>query len=140
MDSFDKKTQVACEKLKNMLLLKQESLGLKTRGELANAINYYCDEGVEITEATLGWYLRTKKNGTSSFPSIEKLKAIGLFLGYELDEFYDFLFNEGETTEKNEKKDLTGQILEKVQRLNQSEKISLHRFLSEDLYRGLLMG
>lgn len=141
MNAFEERGTVASEKLKNMLELKQEALGLKTRRELANAINYYCDEGVVIKDSHLGLYFRKKQDGTYTFPSVEKLKAIGLFLGYELNEFYDLLFNEGgETTEKNEKRDITGQILEKIQKLNQSEKISLHRFLSEDLYRGLLMG
>ncbi len=84
------RVQKACEKLGEMISVKQESENLKTLRELANAIQFYADEGVEINEDHVGGYLRKRKNGTYVFPSIEKLKAIGLFLGYELKTFMPY--------------------------------------------------
>jgi len=134
------KVQLACQKMVKMLEIKQESLGLKTRLELAEAIKYYCDEGVEITQDNLGGYMNPKRGtGKYVFPNIDKLKAIGLFLGYELDEFYEVLFNEGEKSlNKKAQKDLVSETWEKIRQLTTDDKINLHRFLSEDLYRELL--
>lgn len=134
------KVQLACQKMVKMIELKQESLGLKTRAELAQAMSFYGDEGVEITEDNLGGYLVPKKSsGKYVFPNIDKLKAIGLFLGYELDEFYEVLFNEGKKSlNKKAQKDLVAETWEKIRQLATDDKINLHRFLSEDLYRELL--
>lgn len=130
------RVQLACEKLVEMVKVKQESEGLQTLRDLASAIQFYADEGVEINEDHIGGYLRKRKNGTYIFPNIEKLKAIGLFLGYELDEFYDLLF-ESEPVKKAGR-DLIADTWQKIQSLPKNDKVNLHRFLSEELYRELL--
>ena len=128
--------QSACEKMVEMIKAKQEFKGLQTYVELANAIQFYADGGVKINEDHIGGYLRKRKDGTYIFPSIEKLKAIGLFLGYELDEFYDLLFDSEPV--KKAGRDIITDTWQKIQSLSKNDKISLHRFLSEELYRELL--
>jgi len=140
---FSQKVQKACEKIREMLELKQASLGIETRIELAEKLQYYCDEGVTIDHNNLSGYLRKRKNGTYVFPTIEKLKAIGAFLGYNLSEFYDLLFSnsdsEGEVQKKiaDNKEHLSTIFIQKMGELKKEEKIRIHQLITEELYRTL---
>lgn len=136
MENDKDRIQSACKKLVKLVNVKRDTEGYKSLQELALAIQFYADEGVGIDENHVGGYLRQKKDGTYIFPSIEKLKAIGLFLGYELDEFYDLLFDT--KPEKKATRDLIAETWQKIQDLPKNDKVNLHRFLSEDLYRELL--
>lgn len=136
MKEYSEKTIKATQKLAKLLKEKKDLLGLKTNVELTNQINIYCEEGVKIKASALDSYLRPRKDGSSVMPSVEKLKAIANFLGYELDELYDILFNDRVLSKRDS--DVVKNTIETIKRFPQSEKINLHRFLSEDLYKQIL--
>lgn len=134
----DREKVLACTRLARMLVAKMDTDEL-TQVEMAAQIQFYADDGVVVNEHHLGSYIRGVKNKKYNFPTLGRLKAIGLYLGYELEEFHNLLFEEIERNDKKSRKTFVSEIFSKMEDLEIDEKIYLHRCLGEDIYRKVLL-